>query len=67
MPRRARRSQGTASRSAPSSRMRPPAAGTRPMMALIVLDLPAPLAPTSRTVSPSGTSMDTPDSAVMPP
>ena len=42
--------------SRPSSRMRPPDGGTRPVMAFSRLDFPAPLAPTMATVSPSATS-----------
>jgi hypothetical protein len=47
--------------------MRPLAVGTRPITALMVLDFPAPFAPTSNTVSPSGTSMVMPASAAIPP
>ena len=49
--------------SCPLNRIVPLLAGTTPMIALMRLDLPAPLAPTRSTVSPSWTSMDTPRSA----
>lgn len=49
--------------SRPSSRMRPPDGGTRPVMAFSRLDFPAPLAPTMATVSPSATQRSTPKRA----
>ena len=45
----------------------PRAAGTSPEMHLSVVDLPAPLAPSSVTIEPSGTVKETPFSAWMAP
>jgi hypothetical protein len=47
--------------------MSPSAGGCRPVMALSVVVLPAPLAPISETSSPSRTSKLTPLTAWMPP
>ena len=67
MPARARRSVDRVARSRPSKRILPPQDRTAPMTALISDDLPAPLAPTSSTVSPSATAIETPRNAVTPP
>ncbi len=53
--------------SVPSNRMEPALAGCTPDMAHIRVVLPAPLAPTSETSSPSPTSRSMPLSAWMRP
>ena len=45
---------------APAKLTSPRAGGTRPMIAFIVVDLPAPLRPSSATTSPALASSDTP-------
>ena len=52
--------------SAPSSST-VPVLGTKPPMAFISVDLPAPLVPISPTISPAATSMETPSTALTPP
>ena len=47
--------------------MSPPFSGSRPVIAFIVVVLPAPLEPISVTSSPSRTSKSTPLTAWMPP
>ena len=47
--------------------MEPEEAFTRPVMVRRVVDLPAPLAPISVTILPSGTSREMPRRAWMPP
>ncbi len=49
--------------SLPSKVIRPRLARGAPKMVIIVVDLPAPLAPISVTISPALTSMSTPLSA----
>ena len=46
--------------SRPSKRMAPPVTSTRPTMALSVVDLPAPLRPSSETTSPARAESVTP-------
>src|SRR6266481_1651012 len=50
--------------SVPRKTTRPPAVGTRPVMALRVEVLPAPLGPMIATTSPSATSSELPSTAV---
>ena len=50
-------------RVARSIRSSPPDGGTRPEIALSVVDLPAPLAPINATISPASTSMSRPRNA----
>ena len=51
----------------PRNRTSPEAAGTRPMMARSVVDLPAPLAPISVTISPAPSVNETPFKASIAP
>ncbi len=60
---RAIRCVGNAVMSLPSKVIRPRRARGAPKMVIIVVDLPAPLAPISVTISPALTSMSTPLSA----
>src|SRR5690606_1144787 len=53
--------------SCPSKRMVPDQTGTRPKMALRVVDLPAPLAPMMVATSPRHTAKDTPESTWISP
>ena len=53
--------------SSPFHWMEPEDALTRPVMVRRVVDLPAPLAPISVTILPSGTSREMPRRAWMPP
>ena len=54
-------------RGQPSSRMVPPASFTRPISAFIKVDLPAPLAPMTETISPSMSERENPESAAIAP
>src|SRR4029453_13778654 len=54
-------------RSRPSNDKLPDATGCSPATALMSVDLPAPLGPTTHTSSPDATSMETPRSAVAAP
>ena len=65
-PRRAIR-WGWTARLRPSKKISPPARGTIPLMALMVVDLPAPLAPTMLIIFPSGMARETRSRAVIPP
>ena len=67
MPRRTIASQGSASIRCPRKLTVPRVADTSPEMHLSVVDFPAPLAPSSVTMEPSGTLKDTPLSAWMLP
>ena len=67
IPRRAIVSQGSPSIRCPRKLTVPRAAGTSPEMHLSVVDFPAPLAPSSVTMEPSGTLKETPLSAWMLP
>src|SRR5580692_10016434 len=67
MPRCARRSAGSASRSTPANRIVPASGGTIPLMVLNKVDLPAPFGPTTVTNCPSRTVSDTRVSACKPP
>ena len=60
-------SMGFPSSSPPFHWMEPEDALTRPVMVRRVVDLPAPLAPISVTILPSGTSREMPRRAWMPP
>ena len=51
----------------PRKRMSPPLAGIRPEMARSVVLFPAPLAPTSVTMVPSSTAIETPFKAWIAP
>ncbi len=51
---------GAAVMSLPSSSTVPPVIGTRPAIALIRLDLPAPLGPRTTTISPLLTVIEAP-------
>ena len=51
----------------PSNRISPAAGFARPEIARSVVDLPAPLAPSSVTTSPSSTLIETPRSASISP
>ena len=51
----------------PSNRISPRVTSTSPEMALISVDLPAPLGPTTATSSPGRTSSDTSQSATTSP
>jgi hypothetical protein len=53
--------------SRPPNRTRPADSGRSPEIVFKVVDLPAPLAPISVTISPSSTSTDTPLSAAILP
>src|SRR5690606_19287361 len=59
----ARRSTSSPSSDSPANSIEPEAARTRPMTAIRVVVLPAPLEPTRPTVSPSATSRETPRTA----
>ncbi len=67
MPSRTICSDGSRSIRRPVKATVPRAGGTRPEMDLSVVDFPAPLAPSSVTIEPSGTSKETPLSAWMLP
>ena len=60
---RTRRLVGQRVMSAPSSMTLPSAAGSSPISALSSDDLPAPLAPSTATTSPSSTVSETPRTA----
>src|SRR3954471_4034248 len=59
-PRRPMRYGGIVEMSAPRNTTRPRRRGIRPMIAFIVVDLPAPLRPTRATHSPAATASETP-------
>jgi hypothetical protein len=58
---------GSCVMSRPAKVMRPSRARGLPKIVIISVDLPAPFAPISATISPSATSMSTPLSAVICP
>ena len=61
------RFRGAPAKRALPRRTSPPRAGTSPMIACSVVDLPAPFGPMSPTISPDATSSDTPRTAATPP
>jgi hypothetical protein len=59
--------RGCLSMSKPQIDALPPVLLTSPARMLIIVDLPAPLGPSSPNISPCGTSRLTPASALLPP